>query len=1432
MAIEKIQIEFKSNLKEIEKQLSDVEAKIKQLEKVNLNRVEQEFKNINKELIALNNQKVKLQLDIENVTKTEAALQRVRTNLSDLGSHIKLSFNVDLAVTANNIQSLGIVDETAVALLRTAESMKMINESIPDNLIQFSNKLAILATAVGGYTYLAKALANLDTGNLNKGLGIINDTASTIVTAAKAMLKVEASIPDTLLNFTGKLVIMAGGIGGYAYLAKALTKLDKQTLDKGLSIIKATSIQIIVAAKAMKQVSDNVPDEIVQFGAKLILMASAIGGFAFLATALEKLPKQASWSGLALIAGVSVSLILAAEAIGDMDKKIPEDMSGFAAKVGNMAIALGSFGVIVTAVGLLVSSGIGAIVAGAGLATIALMALDLMLVADAIKQLDDKVPSQINQVTSKIEAIQEVMSLFNTSNIFKSLKNLVSHAIQAADTAIISMMMNSMVTIAEDLETLSQVEFNKSNVETKVKDIQSVTELLSSNNGILSGIYNLVTNSLDNSSLSKAVGSIKSILQIAKAMETLAAINLKIAEAKEKIYVVMEVTKSLGDSTFKDLLGSIVKAKELKEASKSIESIVAIATSLKALNKVKVDEDKVIDIMASVQRVIETLGDGSLSKYISATIKASELKKVNQSTTALAEIATNIQSLEIQMNLNMIDEVIKNIKDFMKKLEKIEIGKNIGKILNTKDVEVFRDSTAALKEIADNIESLEIRINMDLVNQVLTDINAFMKKLESVSFTDSKGNILNTDDVAAVEQATTAIKGIAANIEALEIRIAMNLVEQVLADIQSFITKLNNTSFRDKEVDIVDEEDVAIVETATTAIKNIANNIESLEIRINMGLVTQVLDDIEEFMGNLAEIEFSNEIVQNFDEDKIKAIEDVTNALKNVAENIKSLQFRINMDLVVDVLDNIKEFMVHVKGIDLAGKLNGLMDHKDADTFSKATTALVKIAGNIQELEQINIDGAKAGEVLDEIHIFVNKIKESEDDKESFAESINEAIGKDDAEAFRAATEALVAIAGHIKQIQEITIDADEAGKVLEQIELFINKIEDLKLDEAIDSVFDNGDVEEFSQATANLFDIAENIQKIAELDVKADKAGEVIKEIEEFLKIILGDDDDVKGGVLTNTSGLITVEGLVDLKKAITEFNGIADAIKELENKNIQMPAVENTINAVKNTMEQIRDIVAVENLDALSAVIEQFVLLVTTVQNLSESFLTIGTDFATNFINGFTEADIVTNISNIVEELASALQEKTNTFSEIGETWGEAVKTEFETAIKEFSAIITTETELMEAMTATFTTLGTAYGNSFRTSFSNAISGLSSTINEVVSGSRGANYYAAGGLAGVFKPRGTDIIPAMLTPGEFVQKKRAVDTFGLDFMHKVNNSDIRGAFQSLVGRFSTKTMMATTASVINNITNTNNAKVTQHINSGNPDYSFRRANRYLRGI
>ena len=105
------------------------------------------------------------------------------------------------------------------------------------------------------------------------------------------------------------------------------------------------------------------------------------------------------------------------------------------------------------------------------------------------------------------------------------------------------------------------------------------------------------------------------------------------------------------------------------------------------------------------------------------------------------------------------------------------------------------------------------------------------------------------------------------------------------------------------------------------------------------------------------------------------------------------------------------------------------------------------------------------------------------------------------------------------------------------------------------------------------------------------------------------------------------------------------------------------------------------------------------------------------------------------------------------------------------------------------------------------------------------GVLYRSGGGS--IFKPRGVDKIPAMLAEGEYVHKKQAVDFFGVDFMRKVNNMDVRGAMESLLTKAGTSVGIGR-QSVVNNTVN-NNQRITQNINTNNPNFAKVRMGRFV---
>lgn len=147
----------------------------------------------------------------------------------------------------------------------------------------------------------------------------------------------------------------------------------------------------------------------------------------------------------------------------------------------------------------------------------------------------------------------------------------------------------------------------------------------------------------------------------------------------------------------------------------------------------------------------------------------------------------------------------------------------------------------------------------------------------------------------------------------------------------------------------------------------------------------------------------------------------------------------------------------------------------------------------------------------------------------------------------------------------------------------------------------------------------------------------------------------------------------------------------------------------------------------------------------------------------------------------------------------------------------------------------LDSFFGSIYNTirSWVNLINSISSrTITPRFSGSYGSEgvYSANGGF--ILPPKGTDTIPAMLTPGEYVQRRAAVQYFGKSFMDRINALDLRGALRSVYTSFATPYATGGFVRSDNRSYRDNHATVNQVFNSSNASTGLRRVSRFVRAL
>lgn len=107
------------------------------------------------------------------------------------------------------------------------------------------------------------------------------------------------------------------------------------------------------------------------------------------------------------------------------------------------------------------------------------------------------------------------------------------------------------------------------------------------------------------------------------------------------------------------------------------------------------------------------------------------------------------------------------------------------------------------------------------------------------------------------------------------------------------------------------------------------------------------------------------------------------------------------------------------------------------------------------------------------------------------------------------------------------------------------------------------------------------------------------------------------------------------------------------------------------------------------------------------------------------------------------------------------------------------------------------------------------------------GGLIYAANGQLIDFIPVGTDTVPAMLTPGEFVIRRAAVNRVGIPFLDSINRMDMAGAFDRAI-----KTGIFSGGGMVRNYYRDNHAQVTMNNYRASQDYSSRRMGRYVRSL
>lgn len=204
-------------------------------------------------------------------------------------------------------------------------------------------------------------------------------------------------------------------------------------------------------------------------------------------------------------------------------------------------------------------------------------------------------------------------------------------------------------------------------------------------------------------------------------------------------------------------------------------------------------------------------------------------------------------------------------------------------------------------------------------------------------------------------------------------------------------------------------------------------------------------------------------------------------------------------------------------------------------------------------------------------------------------------------------------------------------------------------------------------------------------------------------------------------------------------------------------------------------------------------------------------------------------------LKKLREAVKKTTETLKGIGTTWTDAM-----VAALDGARVTEAMNSLLSALGADTTiawmsgwTQGNAVVRGMQSGMSTAPRLLGGAVDIASGNSQGGVIYRAFG-GNIFKARGTDTVPAMLTPGEYVIRRSAVNAVGKEFMDRVNSLDFRGALTALSKRVGMGMIPSVSPSfaVTTNETTNHNGTINFNVNTNNPDYPHQVSGKWIRKL
>lgn len=882
------------------------------------------------------------------------------TDLKDSAKALLDTFRPLLDMVKNAITNLGEGDfarglgKLPALLIKIAVGLKVVGSAIRI-LGKISNfKLPGFGKkgeggAGGGLSF------NFDTGkalNQIKNLALVFGAIKIIEELAQAMKDINDKVPSNTLDLLPKLANMAialVGMGALVAVAGKLAEHNKEAAVLGLLAIAAIGGLLMETAEAMAQINEKVPADIALVGLKLANMAIALVGMGTLvavAGLLAQANPLAAVAGLAAVALLAGELMLVAEAMRQLDKKVPSDVKSIALKISNIGIAIGAMSVLVGVIGALIATGVGAIIAGAGLVTVLALAGALIVISEAISELDKKVPSNAGAVVNKINTIADVMRAFSEARLGSAFETF-SNAYAAMNIATVSEGLTAMVRIANQLKKLSKATVPQ-NAVTQIRKIKTVIEEITKGNSLFDELKNFDANVVASSNIVVINGILRQMVELASSLHEFDA-NIGGLDAKSlvlKIIDIKSIISAIGSNSsawentnqfYSDAIASL----DVDVITQTLEKFTILSQKLREFDNESayLDFETISGKISNIQDVLEAISSdvGYFSGYMQLTadvVKSMDTSVLVELFDKLIAASDSIDRLmeKPEVDVGAVKTKLGNIRTVLDALTD-----NSGYFVST--MTMMADSakamdTSVLAKILDtyiyigkSIARLRVaggNFSVEDVKTKIGNIRAIMEELEAsgnvfgTAWSTSANTWGNANDIAIANTLDT-LKVIAEKIIEFSVSAASVVPERItkrigrVKEVLEYIEKEREffSGIGEKLSILGSEETRASLAGALDMLTETAGKIVALSgEEINVDAATGVVDAISRVVQALAPMPTIN--TQR--KEQYSTILSVVGDLSNIAIILSQMDSTIDVEAVTGTIEDVKEIVELIDG--------------------------------------------------------------------------------------------------------------------------------------------------------------------------------------------------------------------------------------------------------------------------------------------------------------------------------------------------------------------------------------------------------------------------------------------------------------------------------------------------------------------------------------